>query len=226
MTFGIRPTGPETGFGYIELGEPLRPGDTDPGAARRVLRFVEKPDRAKAEAYLASGRFVWNSGMFAWSVPTIFEAYARLLPELAERLDEIVGGLRRGGAVDETIAQVWPRIETRTTIDYGILERSERVACVPADFRWTDLGSWTALAELLAEEQPAGADLGRGPRLDIDSSGCLVFGTAGRMIATIGLENLIIVDTGDALLVCPRDRAQEVKQIVARLGEKGREDLL
>lgn len=247
VTFGIRPTGPETGFGYIELGAALpgaggQPGasetgavprpdpdpdpDPDPLAVRRVLRFVEKPDRSRAEAYLASGNFVWNSGMFAWGVPAIFEAYARLLPELGERLDEIVRGLRGGGRVDAVLAEIWPRIETRTTIDYGILERSERVACVPADFGWTDLGSWAAVAELLVEDRPEDANVGRGARLDVDSRGCLVYGTTDRLVATIGLRDLVIVDTGDALLVCPRDRAQEVKDIVKRLDAEGRADLL
>lgn len=251
VTFGIRPTGPETGFGYIELGaalagaggepdasdtgaalgpdldpDPDRDPDPDPLAARRVLRFVEKPDRSRAEAYLASGRFVWNSGMFAWGVPAIFEAYARLLPELGERLDEIVRGLRGGGRVDAVLAEIWPRIETRTTIDYGILERSERVACVPADFGWTDLGSWAAVAELLGEDGPEDANVGRGVRLDLDSRGCLVYGTTDRLVATIGLRDIVIVDTGDALLVCPRDRAQDVKDIVARLDAEGRADLL
>lgn len=216
VTFGIRPTAPETGFGYVELGAAL---DAPRGAggepiAHAVARFVEKPDRATAEGYLAGGRHLWNSGMFAWTVPIIADAFARFLPELAARLDEI-SALAASPDFADRLPEIWSRITDRTTIDYGIMERSEKVACVPADFDWRDIGSWSALRDALPRDAAGNAVVGR--HLGLATTGCLVYAPEGRLIATVGLEDMIIVDTGDALLVCPASRAQEVKDLVEAL---------
>jgi mannose-1-phosphate guanylyltransferase len=216
VTFGIRPTSPETGFGYVELGAAL---DAPRGAAgetiaHAVARFVEKPDRATAERYLAGGRHLWNSGMFAWTVPSIASAFARFLPDLAARLDEITQAAGRADFADR-LPEIWSRISDRTTIDYGIMERAENVACVPAAFEWRDIGSWSALRDALPKDAAGNAVVGR--HLGLDTTGCLVYAPEGRLIATIGLEDMIIVDTGDAVLVCPASRAQEVKDLVDAL---------
>jgi len=225
VTFGIRPAAPETGYGYIELGDPLPdepPGDPD--AVRAVRRFVEKPDRATAERYVAAGNYAWNGGMFVWRVAVIRAALQRFLPGLSARLDEISQVVAGGGDLARELPAIWSRIPDRTTIDYGVMERSDRVACVPATFAWSDVGSWDALADLLPADADGNRVLGR--HLGIDSSDCLVFAPSGRLIATIGLAGIAIVDTGDALLVSPRDRVQEVREIVARLRDQGEERLL
>lgn len=225
VTFGIQPTRPETGFGYVELGAPI---DEFDGAARSVARFVEKPDLQTAERYLASGRHVWNSGMFAFDVPTILAAYRAHLPLLADRLEEIrraaesisdptSGSLE--GAFEARLSEIWSRITDRTTIDYGIMERAERVACVPADFGWQDIGAWPALRE--ARGQDAEGNTIVGEHLGIDTRNSLVFSSTDRLVATIGLEDMAVIDTGDVLLVCPLSRAQEVKALVEALKARG-----
>ena len=222
VTFGIQPTGPETGFGYVELGEPIAAVD---GAARSVARFVEKPDLETAHSYVASGRHVWNSGMFAFDVPTILEAYRSHLPNLAARLEEIQVAASKsdapsaGADFDQQLTEIWSRITDRTTIDYGIMERAERVACVPATFDWQDIGAWPALKEARGED-----DLGNtivGEHLGVDTHNSLIFSSTDRLVATIGLEDMVVIDTGDVLLVCPLSRAQEVKTLVEALKARG-----
>ncbi len=220
VTIGIPPTAPETGFGYIELGEALPPEEGGDGSGRQVLRFVEKPDRARAEAFLAGGRHLWNAGMFAWSVSAIEAAFQRHLPRLAATLDALSTAAAGGEATfSAALARLWPGIEDRTTIDYGIMERAERVACVPAGFQWLDIGSWAAVKETLPLDEEGNAVLGR--HLGVDSRDNLIFAPDGRLIATIGLQGMVVVDTPEALLICPVERAQEVKRLVDALRAGG-----
>lgn len=232
VTFGVRPTSPETGYGYIELGARLAApmgggGDAGIDAAAgsgdfpdafTVARFVEKPDRAVAEGYLAAGRFVWNSGMFAWAAPVLAGALARHLPDLAARVDEITAA---AGAADfdARLGEIWGRVTDRTSVDYGIMEKSDRVACLPAAFEWRDIGAWDALKAALPADADGNAVVG--PHVGVDTRGSLVFGRAGRLIATVGVEDLVIVDTGDAVLVCRLDRAQDIKAVVDALKARG-----
>jgi mannose-1-phosphate guanylyltransferase len=221
VTFGIPPTKPETGYGYVELAEAL-PGEA---GAFAVKRFVEKPDPSTAQLYVESGRFLWNSGMFAWTVPAIRAAFDAHLPALGRQVDALIRAARRSGSEFENeLPVIWSGITDRTTIDYGIMERSDQVACVPATFTWNDVGSWSALAEVLARDEDDNAVVGR--HIGIDTTGTLVFGRSGRMVATIGLDDMVIVDTPDALLVCPKDRAQEVRGIVDELEQSGDTELL
>lgn len=222
VTFGIRPTRPETGFGYIEIGEPLNGEDLDPQAARTVIRFEEKPDRPTAEAYTKSGHHLWNSGMFVWTVTAIREAFETHLPGTALVLSEIESAAHAGPAAGvAALPELWPRIPDRTTIDYGIMEQSDRVACVPADFEWHDIGSWQSLAERMPLDSNGNAVRGR--HLGIETEGCLVFSTGDRLVATIGLDNIVVVDTGDVVLVCPRSRAQDVRSIVDEIKRRAAE---
>jgi len=219
VTFGIHPTAPETGFGYIELDDPLG-GDA---RAYRVVRFVEKPDRSTAQSYLEGGRYLWNSGMFAWTAETIDSALRKLLPNLHAQVDRIAAWAASGDLTDERLAEAYSGIADRTTIDYGVMERSANVACVPATFQWSDVGSWDALADVLHPGD--GGNIVRGRSIDHDSRDCVIYGVGKRLIATVGLRDLVIVDTDDALLVCARDRAQDVREIVAQL-EDGDDALL
>ncbi len=226
VTLGITPTSPATGFGYIQMGAAL--GEYDGRQARRVLAFKEKPDVRVAQEYVLSGRFVWNSGMFVWRADRILSEIGRLLPPLAAGLRQIQGSLKTGG-LDEAMAQVWPGLE-RKTIDYAVMERAERVAVFPADdLGWWDVGGWQNLFEVLQVDGHGNLILaGEGPRPD--TRGSLIYQDEGlrgrRVVATLGVQDLVIVDTEDALLVCPRDEAQRVREIVAWLAERGLDQFL
>ncbi len=221
VTLGVTPTFAATGFGYIQMGEAL--GAYGGRAARRVLAFKEKPEAAVAQEYVLSGRYAWNSGMFVWRADRILAEIARLLPALDRGLGEIRTGLRAGD-LPGGLQRVWPGLE-RKTIDYAVMERAERVAVFPADdLGWWDVGGWQNLFEVLEVDGHGNLIMaGDGPRPDL--RGSLIFQEEGlrgrRLIATLGVHDLVIVDTEDALLVCPREEAQRVREIVAWLAERG-----
>lgn len=222
VTLGIQPRGPETGYGYIERGRLLPRANG--GVAYRVARFVEKPDRPTAERFLASGRFYWNGGIFVCRARDMLSEIERLLPDLARALAEVEGALDEGNAAD-TIARLWPDVPN-ITIDYGVMERAEHVAVVPLDAGWSDVGTWSSLSEVLPSDA-AGNVVLQGDHVAVDTSGTVVYShRPERVIATIGLHDFVVVDTGDALLVCPKDRAQDVKKVVEILKQHGRQALL
>ncbi len=217
VTLGIEPTRADTGFGYIEGGEGLDVAAPLPVLA--VKRFIEKPKREAAEKMLADGGHFWNAGMFVWRVAEILVAYRRHLPDTAraiEALAEATGSPR----YESVLAEVWEETD-RTTIDYGIIEKAERVAVVPSDIGWHDLGSWARLADVVA----AGRGWASGDQVAIDAEGNYVW-APGKLAALIGVEGLVVVDTPDAILVMPKERAEDVKSVVDRLRREGREDLL
>lgn len=219
VTLGIEPGYPETGYGYIERGERL--GVFDGHAAYQVVRFTEKPDEETATRFVQSGRYYWNSGLFTWRVSTILDALARYMPDSHARLSEIVAAM--GTRNEQTVLErVWPTLQNQT-IDYGIMERADRVAVLPVDFGWSDVGSWEALFRILEADDNDNVILG--DHIGLDTRRSLIHGH-GRLIVTVGLDDLIIVDTDDAILVCPRDRAQDVKAIVELLEREGRTDAL
>ena len=210
VTFGLRPSAPETGYGYIET--------TGAGAVLPVRAFREKPDPATALSYLESGRHYWNAGMFVWTLRDFRAQMSLHCPELLEPLDAWVVA----GARPADLPGAYGRLPS-ISIDYALMERSANVAMVPARFRWSDVGSWPAVVAF--HEADADGNVRVGPALLLDSHGCAVFGER-RLIAGAGLEDLIVVDEPDALLICRKDRAQDVKRIVARLQAMGRDDLL
>jgi mannose-1-phosphate guanylyltransferase len=217
VTLGVQPTGPDTGFGYIEAGEKLDVGG--PVEVRAVKRFVEKPDRATAERMIAAGHHYWNAGMFVWQVATVLEAYREHLPKTAKAIDALARahGTDRYEAV---LAEVWEETD-RTTIDYGIAERARNVAVVPADIGWHDVGSWGRLAEIVAGD----GSWTNGEQVAVGSA--RVFAWApGKVVALVGVSDLVVVDSGDALLIAARDSTGEVKAVVEELRQRGREDLL
>jgi len=210
VTLGIPPTRPETGYGYILAGD-VTP---EHAAARRCERFTEKPDRATAERFLADGRYYWNSGIFLWSAATILKAIARHLPEHWNYLQTIRDalGTPKEGCVLEAAFPRMPRI----SVDVGVLERANGVYMIPATFTWDDVGAWSALGRILTPDEHGNAVVGR--HIGRDSHGCVVYGTT-RPIGTIGLEDLVVVETPEGVLVCPKERAQEVKDLVRLLRE-------
>ncbi len=225
VTVGLKPTQPETGYGYIQRGAPAAPG------LFKVARFVEKPDRPTAEKYLASGEYFWNSGMFVWRPSVILKEMRTQLPKLAAGLDEIAELWKSGrpaAEVEPRIAEIYSAFEP-ISIDYGIMERAGNVLMIPGEkFRWSDVGSWSAWAELEAEHVGADGNFVRGDAVTVDSKGCFIRGgdRKGKYIAAVGVEDLIIVETDDAVLICHRDRAQDVKKVVDELHKRGRKELL
>jgi len=216
VTFGITPDHPETGFGYIEMGDEVAPG------VRDVRRFVEKPDLATAERYLAAGNFAWNSGMFFFVASRILEEIGRQMPDLGSGLGEI-GAAIGSDAQDAVVERVFPTLPSES-VDYGIMEGASGILCVPASFGWSDLGSWAAAYELSGKD--SGGNAIGADAIVVGSRGCLVRAPADKLVALVGVEDLVVVDTGDSLLVCRREQAQDVKQVVTALKQRGRKDLL
>lgn len=216
MTLGVIPRWPETGYGYLEL----EPEPEDDGV-RRVRRFVEKPDLATAQRYVASGNHLWNAGIFLFRGTTLLDVLARLQPELYRGLEEIAGI----GGVPDRLAELYPRLPA-DSIDYAVMEKLDSIATLPLDCGWSDLGSWAALDEVLPRDGQGNA--GRGDALALESGGNLLFCDAGTpgTIAVLGVSGLVVVRTGDAVLVIPKERSQEVKKLVQELASRGREDLL
>ena len=215
VTFGIAPTGPETGFGYIEADQSRALGDT--GLA--VRRFVEKPTLEKAEEYLASGRHYWNSGMFCFRVGEFLGELARCAPEVSDAVLAAWQATSRDQVPVAIDAESFARVAS-ISVDYAVMEKAARVAVVPGRFDWSDIGSWQALGELV----PADAQGNRvqGEVVLVDSQDCFVQ-SEDRLVAALGVHNLLVVDTPDALLIADRSRAQDVKTIVRRLNDSGHE---
>jgi mannose-1-phosphate guanylyltransferase len=217
VTVGITPTQPATGFGYVCAGERL-PGSA---TARHVVRFVEKPDAATAAEYVASGRYRWNAGMFVVRAGVLLDLLAEHHPELAAGVREVASDAGRLDAV-------WPTL-TRISIDHAVAEPAAdagRVAMVPGDFGWDDVGDFAGLGALLDERADGLRVLGEESSVQaVDASG-LVVPAGGRLVAVLGLEDVVVVDTPDALLVTTRDRAQDVKRLTEDLRALGRADLL
>ncbi len=211
VTVGIVPTRPETGYGYIELGEPLGHD------VRKVARFVEKPDLARAKGYVEGKKHLWNAGMFIFRAGDMLAAIDRAMPELGEGIRAI----QAGG--DEALAKIFPTLPS-ISIDHGVMEKTANLAVVPGDFGWNDVGSWESAWELAAKDEAGNALPSAAGQISVavDSRGNLVqTSDAKKTIALLGVEGLVVVDTGDALLVMPRDRAQDVRAIVDALKKKG-----
>lgn len=220
VTIGIRPTRPETGFGYIEVGDLLEEAGWT-GAVHRVRRFVEKPDRETAERYLAGGQFLWNASYFVVNSARLLMLYDRLLPELGAGLRRIQAAV--GSPDARLVVQEVYRDLPKVSFDTGIVERAEVVRVVPAEMGWSDVGSWELLYDLLAREP--GETVSRGRHVGLDDNGCLVLAD-DRLIATLGLTDVVVVDAGDAILVMNKARAQEVKQLMGRLRAADQDALL
>jgi mannose-1-phosphate guanylyltransferase len=214
ITMGITPLSASTGFGYIEQGESL--GASHGLSAYSVERFVEKPDVVNATRMKESGDYCWNSGMFIWSVQRILDEFKRQMPACFKQLERIDAAI---GMPDYTprLTEIWPSIE-KQTIDYGIMEGAHNVAVVPVDIGWIDVGSWSSLFQMLPADSCGNVSVG--PSLTVDTHDTLTFGKK-KLIAAIGVHDLIIVDTDDALLICPKNREQEVREIVRLLEESG-----
>lgn len=219
LTFGIVPDRPETGFGYVKLGSAYN--KLGSSTIFKVERFVEKPDRATAESYLADGTYMWNSGMFIWSVSAIIEAFQKYLPELSTAMEDITPFLNTSKESD-AIARVYENIEA-VSIDYGIMERADNVLSIPIDVAWNDVGSWGSLEDVWGKDECGNAC--KGTVIFCDSAGCIV-SSPSKIATIIGTTDLIVVDTPDALMICRKDKAQDVRRLQEILRERGYDRLL
>ncbi len=208
LTIAIKPDHPATGFGYLEMGEERMTGPG--GQVRAVKRFVEKPDLATAQEYVASGNFAWNAGMFFWRVSTFLDEAKRQAPELAKFVEEFPKGEAGAGAF---LAERFPTLP-KISVDYAIMEKARNVETLLAQFDWDDVGLWTALPKHLPND--AAGNAARGPLVAIDSSNNISVSN-GRTIALCGVKDLVVVETADAILVCHRDAVQEIKKICGKL---------
>lgn len=219
VTLGIKPTHAETGFGYIQQAH--RIGQVEGYSAYRVERFVEKPVLEEAERMLASGTYSWNSGMFIWQISQVMNEFERQMPDFYNQL-QVIAPTIGSSAYQQTVGSVWAMVR-KEAIDYGIMEGAQKVAVIPVEIGWTDIGSWSSLCELLPKDEQGNIRVGEA--MQLDSSRTLTFG-GKRLIVTIGVEDLIVVDTEDALLVCKRGREQDVKKVVSQLKDANRLDLI
>jgi mannose-1-phosphate guanylyltransferase len=212
VTFGIKPRSPHTGYGYLHLGDRL-PGDGPP--AHKLIAFREKPDAKTAEEYLAGGKHLWNSGMFAWRAETLRKRMAECLPDLAGGLREIVARGTPPGLADYNAL---PKI----SIDYGIMEPSAAaglVRCVGLDLEWHDLGGYGSLEAVLPRDE-AGNTVSADPAVLIGSKGSIVIGEPGHLVAVVGLDDVVVVQTPDATLVCKRSETERLREVVEELKKR------
>lgn len=218
VTLGITPNRPETGYGYIRRGLLLY---EDGLPVYRVKKFTEKPNEATARRFLKSGEYYWNGGIFVWKFSSILKEMRLYLPALYERLLSIetaIGSAEEQTALVDNYKQINPM-----TIDFGVMERAQKVAVVPVDIGWSDVGSWDTIHDLLPSDSDGNVVFGK--HVGLDTTGSLIYGSK-RLITTIDVSHLVVIDTEDALLICPRGRTQKVKDLVERLKREGEKDYL
>ena len=223
VTLGITPTFPSTGYGYIEQGDTLEGNYQYP--VYRVKRFKEKPDQETAERLLRAGDHTWNSGMFVWKVDVILAEIKRQMPELYEAV-HVIANAWGTSEHDDVVTSHWTNLKSQT-IDYGIMEKAERVAVLPAGgLGWSDVGSWDSLFEVLFPDFDGNIQV-NAPNLMLDTHNTLVYGKSDeRLIVTIGLDDFVVVDAGDVLMICKTDQAQKVRDVVEHLKKHKQEKYL
>ncbi|MBQ3665594.1 MAG: mannose-1-phosphate guanylyltransferase [Lachnospiraceae bacterium] len=218
VTIGINPTFPATGYGYIKYNK------EEESSAKSVVEFKEKPDLETAKEYVESGRYAWNSGMFIWKASVILEKFQQYIPDIYDDLMKIKDAMQTEQE-KEAIEKIYPEIR-KISVDYAIMEPSASngdVLVVPGEFGWNDVGSWDMMNVLNDEDENGNVLVG--DTIAIDTKNCVI-SSSGRLVSAVGVEHLIIVETPDAVMVCPKDRAQDVKLIVDKLSESGRIELL
>jgi len=216
VTFGITPTRPETGYGYIQPNRRTALGKKGRLTGYPVARFVEKPNRTKAAHYLKSGNYFWNSGMFLWKAAAILEEILRHQPQLAKAAQK-VHALMASGAEPLVIEEAYKKVPSMS-IDNGVMELSAKAAMIPVSFGWSDVGNWSSLEEVAPRDKAGNVVSGR--VIDLDSTNSVLYADR-RVVATIGLSDMVVVDTPDATLICPKSRSQDVKQMVEILKQQG-----
>jgi mannose-1-phosphate guanylyltransferase len=215
VTFGMKPTHPATGYGYIRRGAEVARASGWP--VYSVEAFVEKPDASRARRFVRSPRYLWNGGMFLWRTDSIRTAFETHLPEIASAMEGMASALAKRDST-RRLRSIYAGLPS-ISVDHGVLERARDVLVVPCDVGWSDVGSWKSLAEVLEVDEEGNVALGR--HVGLDTSGTVVVAPGQHLVATIGVEDLVIVVTQDAVLVCPKDRDQDVRQLVDILQARG-----
>jgi mannose-1-phosphate guanylyltransferase len=215
---GLRPLYPSSGLGYLEAG-PQAPGAA-PVPAYQVKRFVEKPDLKQAEEYARNPAYYWNLGLFSWRVTVLLEEIGKAAPTLSAALARVAEAQRAGdqGAAEAAYLEL-----PNNSIDYAVLEKSRRLLMVPAQFAWSDIGSWADLHDILRQDEAG--NVVEGEHILVDSSNCMIH-APGKLVAAVGLHDMVVIETDDAILICPKARSQDVKEIVARLKALGKDRYL
>lgn len=210
VTLGIKPTRPETGYGYLKTGEAV--SATGSGSVYKVDRFVEKPDLERASLYLNDGGYLWNGGIFIWKVTVILEAFKQYLPEIYIGLMEIKQYLDSDRYI-EVLSEIYPNLP-KISIDYGIMEKAERVFTVPGGFYWDDVGTWNALERVFGTDKDG--NLLRGSVVTVETRNTIVDG-GERLVALVGVEDLVVVDTEDTTFVCHKSKIEQVRELLSKL---------
>ncbi len=218
VTLGITPDRPETGYGYIKRAQNI--GTYNNYETFEVDQFLEKPNLETAQRFLDSGEYYWNSGIFIWQLSTLMDAFGTCMPEFAKQLEQMEAAISSGNPIEP----IWEQI-TPESIDVGIMERASKVAVIPISVGWDDVGSWAAIHGINEPDENGNVILDA-EHFGLDTTGSLIQGDGSRLIATIGLEDVVIVDSGDALLVCAKDKVQDIKKVVNWLKENKRSELL
>lgn len=217
ITIGLKPSSPETGFGYIKKGEAKEYQTETRNRPCAIAEFIEKPNLETARKYLASGEYFWNSGMFIWRPSVLLAAAKKFLPETHQKISQIESIFKLAGDEQE-VGKIFSSIDP-ISIDYGVMEKASNIALFVADdLEWSDVGSWSSWAEACGSSNVE--------IISIDSSNCYVNAKPGKTVAIVGLDNLIVVDTGDALLVCNKDQVQKVKDVVEELKKRGETEVI
>jgi mannose-1-phosphate guanylyltransferase len=215
VTIGIKPTFPSTGYGYLCQGAKVE--QAAGRSVARVERFVEKPDLATAEKYLSEGGYFWNAGMFVWRPGVILSAIAQHVPVLSSGLDQLRVDWNANGSLVGAMEKVYPELE-KISVDFAVMEKAEGVVMLESDFDWDDVGEWPAIARHYPVDEKGNVFKGDG--LAVDSDGNLAFAEDGHCVTLLGVKDLIVVQSGDATMVCHKDRAQEVKALAQQVAEK------
>ncbi len=214
VTIGIKPTTPETGYGYIRFADEVQEGHGY--QAFTVERFVEKPNLATAQSYLQDGHYVWNAGIFIWKVETILAEFREHLPDTARKIEQIVDAMETPQA-QSTLDELWPRLQA-ISIDYGILEKTHNLVVIPADLQWNDVGNWEQYGALFPADGQGIRSIGDHEALG--SQNIVVYNNTRRQIFTIGIEDIIIVEMNDKTMICHKDHVQRVKELAEREQKK------
>lgn len=216
VTVGITPTFPSTGYGYIKYDT------TSEGDVKKVQEFKEKPDLETAKVYVASGSYAWNSGMFIWKASVILKNFEKFLPEIYADIVKIGEAMGTPSEYD-VIQEVYPQIKS-ISVDYGIMEQSDEVMVVPGEFGWNDVASFDMLKVM--HDEDAENNIVVGNCVNIDTKNSVVYSSSGRLVTTLGLDNIVVVETADSIMVCSKDRVQDVKKIVDELKGQGKTEYL
>ncbi|MCL5407485.1 MAG: sugar phosphate nucleotidyltransferase [Patescibacteria group bacterium] len=216
-TVGLRPTSPDTGLGYIKIGKKLIDSQL-----HLVERFVEKPNLEKAKEYVKSGKFLWNASYFCWRADKLLDMYKTYAPEVYAGIEKIIPLLDKKGSATR-IEKIYKEIP-KVPIDTAIAEKAEKIAVLPADLGWSDIGNWTTLYEFLTA-RTGNHTISRGNHIGFDDKNCLVY-AQDKLLTTVGLKDIIVVDTPDVTFVCNKNRAQDVKKLIEKIQEKGKHEYL